>query len=289
MKLVIYKDLQSNFRAEVVTFIPDSSYVNGNKNQLTGVVSVNSWSGSLYKGFRYTNSKSFAITGGNSSKIKVDAVKPNVLPPPEICTYIDYYSCAGTAENPYQSCEYDFTNFIGCVPEYGGLVGGGDINIADGSAVVNGQNTVPTAANYDYTPASTICGGGYNWQTIGQSWTTQFAPMIFQIIYEGEGPLQGTINGYTIQAGCWEIPKARASTQSAADQVVNSAWNYAVSQVPNHANLGNGVSNAAVIRAFVADVMNWFKQNNYGTSATFNPTGCTGSVAITPAPPPCQD
>jgi CRISPR/Cas system CMR-associated protein Cmr5 small subunit len=287
-KLIIYQDQGKTYHANVLAFFPDSNFLNQPLGSFSGEIILESWDGNRISHFSYPKTSLLTDNGKQN-----DAVEPNTAIPElveeETCTYIDYYSCAGTEEDPYQYCTYSFTQFLGCTPDGGGGGGGGSVSVADGSAVAQGggSGSAPSAA--DYSALSRICGSGYNWGTIGSAWYTQFAPMNFQVIYLGDGPLAGTINLYTIQAGCWQLPKARASTKSAADNIVNQAWNYAVSQVPVHLNAGAPVSNASVINAFTADIRNYFLINNYGSSASFNPTGCGGNVPQTPAPAPCDN
>jgi hypothetical protein len=109
-KLIIYTDSSKQFHAEVVSSFPDKDYINNPKQNFSGVAFVQDWQGNFLKGYQYVKGQTLQLSLNDSSNaIKISAnAAPNELAPPSDmpCTAIDWYSCSGTEENPYEYCTY---------------------------------------------------------------------------------------------------------------------------------------------------------------------------------------
>ncbi|MGI8950143.1 MAG: hypothetical protein ACR2FN_01025 [Chitinophagaceae bacterium] len=136
-KLLMWKDAQQQFHAEVVTSFPDSNYKKSS-NTFSGVVLVEDWFGNLLKKFSYHNDK---ISGGlNPSAFKSNHTNSSDLYETYTCYYEDWYEPVYLDDGSYYY-EYSYTEDLGCFPDGGGYTGGGG---------------TPTGGDYGM-----IQGGGY--------------------------------------------------------------------------------------------------------------------------------
>jgi len=111
--LFMYKDTSQNIHSEVVTLIPDSSWLYGNRDRYTGKIVVRDWNGKLIKVLKYNASNKKAEKRDRSMSIRRTSNADNPededdedsddgLPP--ICILVqDWASC--TCSNKY-NCDY---------------------------------------------------------------------------------------------------------------------------------------------------------------------------------------
>jgi len=142
-KLLVYQDSLLAWHAELVTTLPDTTYLSSGRQQFSGMILVDDWWGNPINKFHYTpdgrveryNSNQNTEAAITPKKIAA-TIKPEMLV--QTCTYIYGYNYAVGAEN---DGEY-WVEFVGCtsmyLPEtvdaggggssYSGIGGGGGIS-----------------------------------------------------------------------------------------------------------------------------------------------------------------
>ena len=116
--------------------------------------------------------------------------------------------------------------------------------------------------------------GSYTWTPIGNAWYAQFPSMGFQIINS-----DGTLLGFSVANPCWQISKTSAKSTLQANNDINAAWNYAVDKCVQRANSTPPVLDDYRVKANFTQDINAYLSENFGASASFNPTGCSGNIA----------
>lgn len=235
--LVVYKDSQGSYHAELVTKIPDDSYVADLSagKQFSGVARIEDWQGNFIKGYHYSNGVTDRYF--NSSKITRANERTNTSGLlQEYCLVTDYYSCTCEVDNGAtvcSSCSLD--------DEESSCSSGGDGGGGGGSGTSYSYQDV-----YHYTGGGTGVGGTWSSATnIGLNLcnTINFATdangnyianfnNVAEIWYN---PVQGNVAIY-YPTTC--ITMANAPNQAAASQVFDEAYNYARGQITNGLNTG---------------------------------------------------
>ncbi|TDX01471.1 hypothetical protein [Dinghuibacter silviterrae] len=135
--LIMYKDQQGNYQAEVVTKTPTDTFLHSNPTTriFSGQVRVEDWAGNLHSVYQYapnglitpmTPANSTNLTGTLSTLSAGSIQKDNVpVTPLGNCTETDWYECWAYGEGPFQ-CESWYQE-IDCSGDGGGTSAGSSI------------------------------------------------------------------------------------------------------------------------------------------------------------------
>jgi hypothetical protein len=181
--LVIYKDSSGSYHAELVTKIPDDSYIadlSSNK-KFTGTARIEDWQGNFIKGYHYTNGTSDKYYA-SSSIVHKNGQSGTTSTVEQLCTITDEYACSSTDEGATWSCEYEFST-ESCV-DVGGDGGDGsggtayqNVNHYTGSGSGGSGGTWAPSTNVDMNLCTTVSfttdANGYyiaNFNGIAETW-----------------------------------------------------------------------------------------------------------------------
>lgn len=171
-KLLIYKDVDRQFHVEVVTLIPDSSYMNGKGHLFSGIAFVEDWLGHPLNKFKYLpngkieqySTDQNRETASSLKKVESTTIANRSI---QICYVISGYNYS--IDNPsggyywseYAGCSSYFIDYIAPPPymvsgyDYWGMGGGGGggdeypgINVANAVTVLPGKNVIANFKDY---------------------------------------------------------------------------------------------------------------------------------------------
>jgi len=161
-KLLVYQDSLHAWHAELVTTLPDTTYLNSDRQRFSGMILVDDWWGNPINKFHYTSDGRVERYNPNQNtdvvitpKKIAATTKPVMLV--QTCTYIYGYNYAVGAEN---DGEY-WVEFVGCTSMYlpetvdaGG--GGSSYSGAGGGGGMSNSKTNLAAAPVILSPTHII-------------------------------------------------------------------------------------------------------------------------------------
>jgi hypothetical protein len=239
-RLLVYKDLSGNYQSEVITIFPDSNYAT-HSERFSGIAIIQKWDGSYLKGLKFSDHDIFNILildSMSTGNVQSNSVNPN-LRPVVTCDEIDWYSCTGTQENPYQNCTYSFTQQLGCTTTYvddgGGGGGPSSIREIEYGYISSGQTSPPPTTN-PWVASNNLCGS-YAMIKTSISMGAQWKATINNLGAWFTHPLKGAFKAWW-PVGCLTIPGWAYGSAYAASTALNSAFNSAVLTVKLELNAG---------------------------------------------------
>jgi hypothetical protein len=147
-RLLVYQDSAKAWHAEVVTTLPDTSFLNSNQQRFSGLVLVDDWWGNPINKYNFTPDGRVArlVPNANQDASAIprrlaDKVTPDVMI--QVCSYISGYNYAVGAEDDGEYWE----EFVGCTfmwaPDAGGGGGGSSyIGVETGGGGGSSQPTI---------------------------------------------------------------------------------------------------------------------------------------------------
>lgn len=157
-QLVVYKDANNTYHAELLTTFPDSTAVNPSSKKFTGIIFVEDWSGKRLRQFKYNSESAVLVYNGQNgfpekspviTSTSVSKITPNIL----ITTCYEISGYNYSADDPEGA--YYWTESAGCSSQYlpeenvgggsGGLSGGDYGSIGGGSGGGSGGQGVTTS------------------------------------------------------------------------------------------------------------------------------------------------
>ncbi|MFT3855875.1 MAG: hypothetical protein QM733_24580 [Ilumatobacteraceae bacterium] len=283
MKLLIYEDVAHKYHAEVISAIPDKKFLYNSKGSFTGVIHVSDWNGVFIRGYQFTDSAILPVELSASR----DRVIPTLLEPGSpsnttitYCNSINWYSCTGTADDPYQFCTYLFTQDLGCttvsVSTDQGASGSTPYQINEteyGVVASSGSSTNSTWSQQ--TNLAKICGT-YKFTSVSNAWYCEFTNISFSFV--GTGSNSGSVLTYLNLNPCFSFPKSLCPTAVQASTALNAAWNQALDQVTLDANDKNVIGDLTVRQNMAKYVQKYF--DKFFPGATYNWQGCSGNIVV---------
>lgn len=126
--LLIYKSSGGNYKAEVITTLPDNDFVNSKDatRAFSGSVVAEDWQGHFLAGFHYDTSGVKAIVSNKSPSAERNKIEIT-------CITTSWYTCVSMEGVNHVYCNYDGSEtqcFSSSSPDYGGS-GGSSPNSAD--------------------------------------------------------------------------------------------------------------------------------------------------------------
>jgi hypothetical protein len=272
-KLILFNDSTGNYHAEVVSGFPDTTFIKKKANNFSGVAYVQDWQGNFLRAYRFRDSQVFSLAPQVDllvqKKETTESLRGTDYMEPD-CTEIDWYSCTGTEDDPYQYCRYDFTQDLGCGTVSGGGGGGsvGPITSTDygyisggGAGGSSGWNSINT----------TLCAN-YNFTSVGNSFTGTIVNLSWQY--------GNSTTSYTVSfaQSCLTIPNYNINAAQAS-VYFNSAFNSATNEVL--LELGAGTLTPILVQTRLKTLINSYL-NILKPGAIWTATGaCSGNVAST--------
>ena len=238
--LVVYKDGSGSYHAQLVTKIPDGSYVSDLSagKKFSGVVLVEDWQGNFIKGYHYSNGVSDRYYASYKIVHRADRFGTTSLLEDPSCIISEWYECASDDNGEPSDCTYDYSvescsggGEGGDDGGSGGGGGGGNVyqNVyhytgggsgGSGGTWVSATNVglkLCTSVNFTYDNGYLLA----NFNGVAETWTNS---------------VQGSVS-VNFPATC--ISVTNAPNPASASSVFDQAYDYARLQVTTGLNNGS--------------------------------------------------
>lgn len=259
-RLYIYTDISGKLRTEVVTRIPNASFLANPEQGFQGKVIVEKWNGKFDRGFLFD--------GDSVSSLSSPQIGNKIE-----CITISYYTCV---ETPYSTtCNFSYSETACGSPEViapsdpfapGGGGGNDDGNGGDDDG--NGlEDPVDGIEDLDF--ANRLCGE-YAFKRVGNGMTVNITGLGGTFLNHTTGEF--FFVNYAINC----VTVANVSRVSSASYSFNLAWNGATAAIQNKLNSGDLLPNPAIVySALVVEVNS--RINDIHLGSTFINGICQGT------------